>query len=104
MTLNKSPDEQPGSNGPLTEPFWNSDSGLASDDDFPDTSMGIGLGPSVNPANGLPMLNDVTDVMGNPYGFDLSDTGSSASMFDDDLSGTGSGTRPSTGLSDDFMS
>ena len=26
--------------------------------------------PAVNPANGLPMLNDSIDIMGNPFGTD----------------------------------
>ena len=29
----------------------------------------------VNPANGLPMLDDCIDVAGNPYGMDASDIG-----------------------------
>ena len=44
---------------------------------------------SVNPANGLPMLNDTVDVAGNPFGTDyttsIADTSSSCdsgSMFD----------------------
>lgn len=28
-------------------------------------------GPSVNPATGLPMISDFSDVAGNPYGADL---------------------------------
>lgn len=36
-----------------------------------DDSIGGFDGPSVNPANGLPMVGAV-DVMGNPYGTDLS--------------------------------
>lgn len=42
----------------------------------------------INPANGLPMLNDSIDIEGNPYGTDLSHDhfhDSSSSMFNDDL-------------------
>lgn len=45
-------------------------------------------GADVNPANGLPMIDDNIDVAGNPYGTDLNDFYSSFSLqdnFDDHL-------------------
>lgn len=46
---------------------------------FRDDSVGVVDHPSINPANGLPMVGSV-DVMGNPFGTDLSDTHDSFSM------------------------
>jgi hypothetical protein len=59
---------------------WFSD--LFSDSDSASSSMDMG----VNPATGLPMMDDsMIDVAGNPYGTDLDDNSSaSASAFNDD--------------------
>jgi len=44
----------------------------------------------INPANGLPMLDDCIDILGNPYGSDFSDSGlsfwdsDSTNLFEDD--------------------
>lgn len=43
--------------------------------------------PAVNPANGLPMMNEAFDIHGNPYGFDLhSQSVNPANGFDDHAS------------------
>lgn len=59
-------------------------------------------GPSVNPASGLPMMDSMIDVAGNPYGTDLHDT------FGDDGFSSGSiGSDDSfmnSGFDDDFSS
>ena len=51
-------------------------------DDITSNSTNMG----VNPATGLPMMDDsMTDVGGNPYGTDLNDdSAASTSAFDDD--------------------
>lgn len=48
--------------------------------------------PGVNPATGMPMINDAIDAGGNPFGTDLSDIGSSHDLFQYDsfdIGGTG---------------
>jgi hypothetical protein len=52
-----------------------------------DAVDGAGVAPpDINPATGLPMLDDGVDVMGNPYGFGnpggITDTHSVADMSD----------------------
>lgn len=64
---------------------WYEEIGMGCD---PDDSRGV------NPATGLPMINDAIDVGGNPFGTDLSDLGTGHDAFGTgsfDIGGFGSG-------------